>query len=160
MSTGTIYAGGMTFDYAHMIPGHPKCGRLHGHTSRVRVTVTGEVDASGMVVDFAVLKYAVEDVLECLDHRLLAGQSHVESSGAGRVVLKYERSNGHHRFDLPSDEVVLLDGEPAIETITDLVLQRLAEAMAHRGVRLDRIEVECTEGDAKGAIARSEAAAF
>lgn len=55
-------------DCAHFLPGHPKCGQLHGHTYRVEVTIEGE-PAQGMVMDFADLKQVVRGVLSRYDHR-------------------------------------------------------------------------------------------
>jgi 6-pyruvoyltetrahydropterin/6-carboxytetrahydropterin synthase len=55
-------------DCAHFLPGHSKCGALHGHTYKVEVTVEGQVKG-GMVIDFADLKRAVRDVLAHYDHR-------------------------------------------------------------------------------------------
>ncbi len=55
-------------DCAHLLPGHPKCGRLHGHTYRVEVVVSGEMK-DGMVLDFAELKRQVRSVLSRYDHR-------------------------------------------------------------------------------------------
>jgi 6-pyruvoyltetrahydropterin/6-carboxytetrahydropterin synthase len=55
-------------DCAHFLPAHPKCGRLHGHTYRVDVTISGD-HRSGMVLDFADFKAAVRDVLAEFDHR-------------------------------------------------------------------------------------------
>ena len=31
-------------DCAHFLPGHPKCGQVHGHTYRVDVVIEGESD--------------------------------------------------------------------------------------------------------------------
>jgi 6-pyruvoyltetrahydropterin/6-carboxytetrahydropterin synthase len=46
--------------------------RIHGHTYRAKVTVGGVPDArSGMVVDLALLRQAIEQVRGQLDHRLL-----------------------------------------------------------------------------------------
>ena len=61
---------GRTFyiDSSHLLPGHPKCGVLHGHTYRVDVEVEGEQGADGMVVDFAVVREKAEAFLEPLDH--------------------------------------------------------------------------------------------
>ncbi len=42
-------------DCAHFLPGHPKCGQLHGHTYKVEVTIEGE-QTGGMVIDFNELK--------------------------------------------------------------------------------------------------------
>jgi 6-pyruvoyltetrahydropterin/6-carboxytetrahydropterin synthase len=55
-------------DCAHLLPGHVKCGRLHGHTYRVQVAVEGEM-RDGMVVDFADLKSQVRAVFARYDHR-------------------------------------------------------------------------------------------
>ena len=55
-------------DCAHLLPGHPKCGRLHGHTYRVQLVVSGEA-RDGMLLDFAELKSQVRSVLSRYDHR-------------------------------------------------------------------------------------------
>src|ERR1041385_5889212 len=55
-------------DCAHHLPGHPKCGRLHGHTYTIDVVIEGE-KKGGMIVDFADLKNAVKTVLGEYDHR-------------------------------------------------------------------------------------------
>jgi 6-pyruvoyltetrahydropterin/6-carboxytetrahydropterin synthase len=55
-------------DCAHFLPGHVKCGRLHGHTYKVEVVVEGETRAGGMVVDFSELRAQVRSVLEEYDH--------------------------------------------------------------------------------------------
>jgi 6-pyruvoyltetrahydropterin/6-carboxytetrahydropterin synthase len=64
-----------TLEAAHRLPHVPaghKCGRLHGHSYRVEVHVTGEVDEmSGMVLDFADVKAAFAPLHELLDHRYL-----------------------------------------------------------------------------------------
>ena len=48
-------------DCAHFLPGHKKCGQLHGHTYRVEVVIEGEPDR-GMIVDFAELKAGTREV--------------------------------------------------------------------------------------------------
>jgi 6-pyruvoyltetrahydropterin/6-carboxytetrahydropterin synthase len=55
-------------DCAHYLPGHDRCGRLHGHTYRVEVVIEGEKSA-GMILDFGELRKAVRDALEQYDHR-------------------------------------------------------------------------------------------
>ncbi len=60
---------------AHRLPNVPaghKCARLHGHSFRIELHVSGDVDPhSGWVMDFAELKAAFEPVFEQLDHRCL-----------------------------------------------------------------------------------------
>ena len=55
-------------DCAHFLPGHPKCGQLHGHTYKVEVVVEGEA-SGGMVIDFADLRGRIREVLGRYDHR-------------------------------------------------------------------------------------------
>jgi len=64
-----------TFDAAHFLPNVPvghKCRNLHGHTYKVRIEVTGEVEpASGWVIDYAVVKEAWTPVKALVDHKCL-----------------------------------------------------------------------------------------
>ncbi|MBM7776550.1 6-pyruvoyltetrahydropterin/6-carboxytetrahydropterin synthase [Actinokineospora baliensis] len=64
-----------TFEAAHRLPNVPeghKCARLHGHSYRVVVTVSGPVDpTAGWVMDFGDLKAAVKPVVAELDHYYL-----------------------------------------------------------------------------------------
>ena len=63
------------FESAHLLPHVPeghKCGRLHGHSFRVRVALRGVPGAeTGWVLDFADLKNAWKPLHEILDHRYL-----------------------------------------------------------------------------------------
>jgi 6-pyruvoyltetrahydropterin/6-carboxytetrahydropterin synthase len=63
------------FEAAHRLPNVPeghKCARLHGHSFRVEVHVSGEIDpTSGWVCDFAELKAAFAPLFEQLDHMYL-----------------------------------------------------------------------------------------
>ncbi len=54
-------------DCAHLLPGHPKCGRVHGHTYRIEVVIEGD-PKGGMIMDFAELKARTRRVLERYDH--------------------------------------------------------------------------------------------
>jgi 6-pyruvoyltetrahydropterin/6-carboxytetrahydropterin synthase len=61
------------FAAAHSIRGHTRgCENLHGHNYRVRVYVAAhELDALGMVLDFADLKAIVQEVVGPFDHRVI-----------------------------------------------------------------------------------------
>jgi 6-pyruvoyltetrahydropterin/6-carboxytetrahydropterin synthase len=63
------------FEAAHALPNLPdehKCRRMHGHSYRVDIHVTGEVDATtGWVMDFGDIRHAVQPVIDQLDHRYL-----------------------------------------------------------------------------------------
>jgi 6-pyruvoyl tetrahydropterin synthase/QueD family protein len=70
-----------TFEAAHILPKHPgKCSRLHGHSWKLRVGVSGPINLeTGMVVDYVDLKSLVNTlIVERLDHSFL---------GCGRATL-------------------------------------------------------------------------
>ena len=64
-----------TFEAAHFLPQVPpghKCGRIHGHSFRCEIQVTGEVHpVTGFVVDFADISDAYRPLHDVLDHRFL-----------------------------------------------------------------------------------------
>lgn len=64
-----------TFEAAHRLPNLPsdhKCSRLHGHSFRCEVRVSGEVGRdTGWIVDYAEIKTAFAPLHEQLDHRFL-----------------------------------------------------------------------------------------
>jgi len=60
-----------TFDAAHSLRDYPgKCAELHGHTYRVQVFISGqELDAAGMLLDFADAKRCCSEIKSELDHK-------------------------------------------------------------------------------------------
>ena len=80
------------FEAAHRLPNIPedhKCRRIHGHSYRVDVHVTGEVDPhAGWVMDFAEIKSVVDPILEAIDHRLLNDVSGLENC-TSELIAKY-----------------------------------------------------------------------
>ncbi|MBZ5756355.1 6-carboxytetrahydropterin synthase QueD [Pseudomonas sp. S5(2021)] len=64
-----------TFESAHRLPfvpeGH-KCGRLHGHSFRVAIYISGDVDTkTGWIRDFGELKALFRPIYDLLDHNYL-----------------------------------------------------------------------------------------
>ena len=64
-----------TFEAAHFLPNVPKghkCGRLHGHSYRLRLFLKGEIDQSaGWFIDFSDIKTIAKPVISELDHNYL-----------------------------------------------------------------------------------------
>ncbi len=62
-----------TFDSAHFLADYyGKCERVHGHTYKLAVTLEGEVQENGLLIDFALLKQIVKNrILNKLDHQML-----------------------------------------------------------------------------------------
>ena len=63
------------FEAAHQlpIPTAGKCQRIHGHTYKLEISITGEVDSeTGMIVNFSDLKAIVNrDIIEKFDHTFI-----------------------------------------------------------------------------------------
>jgi 6-pyruvoyltetrahydropterin/6-carboxytetrahydropterin synthase len=64
-----------TLEAAHRLPNVPaghKCARVHGHSFRVELHVSGEVGAdTGWVMDFGDIKAAFKPLYDQLDHHYL-----------------------------------------------------------------------------------------
>lgn len=58
------------FDAAHHLTKYyGKCERVHGHTYKLLVTVSGELSSNDMLIDFIILKRVVKKhILDYLDH--------------------------------------------------------------------------------------------
>lgn len=60
-----------TWEAAHTLEGHPKCGRLHGHSYRAIFELQSEPLLNGMVVDYNELSPIKEFIDTTLDHRFM-----------------------------------------------------------------------------------------
>jgi len=73
--TGLEIFKAFTLESAHRLPNVPaghKCARVHGHSFRVELHVSGPVDAHlGWVMDFADVKAAFDPLYRQLDHHYL-----------------------------------------------------------------------------------------
>lgn len=62
------------FEAAHRIHGHPKCGKLHGHSYRVTIELTADHAPDGMVLDYALLNPIKSYIDQDLDHRYIVSK--------------------------------------------------------------------------------------
>lgn len=78
------------FEAAHLLPEVPeghKCARLHGHSFRVRITISGEMNPkTGWIVDFDNIRQAFEPLLEQLDHHYLNEIAGLENPTSEHLV--------------------------------------------------------------------------
>jgi 6-pyruvoyltetrahydropterin/6-carboxytetrahydropterin synthase len=80
-----------TFESAHRLPNVPaghKCARLHGHSFKVELYVTGDVDENaGWIMDFADIKAAFKPLLEQLDHNYLNEIEGLENPTSEHIAI-------------------------------------------------------------------------
>ena len=66
----TVEAGFSSGHYLRNYKG--KCENPHGHNYKVRVTLAGaELDSTGLLLDFKLLKQVLKPVIERIDHQML-----------------------------------------------------------------------------------------
>ena len=84
------------FSAAHYLSNyHGKCENLHGHNYRVRLWVRGtELNEGGMLADFTLLKKALNDSIDPLDHTNLNDMEIFQNDPSAERIAKYifERS--------------------------------------------------------------------
>lgn len=77
-----------TFDSAHRLDDYiGKCSNLHGHTYKLEVTIKGQTDHRGIVVDFGDIKSIVnEQIIGKYDHRFLNDLMDFNTTAENMVV--------------------------------------------------------------------------
>ena len=80
-----------TFEAAHRLPHVPathRCHRMHGHSYRVEITVSGAVDAAtGFVIDFFDLEAIAAPVIRQIDHYCLNDIAGLENPTAENIAI-------------------------------------------------------------------------
>jgi 6-pyruvoyltetrahydropterin/6-carboxytetrahydropterin synthase len=71
----------VSFEAAHFLPDYNgACSHMHGHSYRLEVTVQGEIQSNGMVIDFKQIKEMInQQVLSLYDHALINDTPHFRS---------------------------------------------------------------------------------
>ncbi len=120
---------GIKFSASHFIPGHAKCGRLHGHVYILRMAVHGEKNENGMIMDFIDLKKTLRKIVEDLDHKvLLPGRSAQVTIEVGEEIKITAEGK---RYLFPPEDVVILDiAQTSAEELADHVLQQVMKELS------------------------------
>lgn len=92
-----------TFSAAHKLPGHPKCGRWHGHNYTIEVRVRGPIKPDGMVIDFSDLKKAFQPIMDRYDHNCLNDFPELSPPTAEKMALAiFHELTGHLKNHWPT----------------------------------------------------------
>jgi 6-pyruvoyltetrahydropterin/6-carboxytetrahydropterin synthase len=119
---------GIKFSACHLIPGHEKCGRLHGHAYIIRMVLHGEKGERAMVMDFVPLKKALRDIADELDHHvLLPGNCPSMKIEVGEEIAVKVKGKS---YLFPVEDVIILDAEESsaeeiARVILEMVLQKV-----------------------------------
>lgn len=85
----TIIGRTYHFESAHRLPLLPethKCHHLHGHNYKIVVTVEGELDERGFVIDFAELDEIAVPLIKMVDHKVLNDVTGLENPTAELIA--------------------------------------------------------------------------
>lgn len=104
------------WEMAHRLPFHTGgCQNIHGHSYRAVITLEGEPDERGMLLDYLELARIVEPLLAELDHAFLC-------SADDTVMLDFF---GQH----PEFKVVIVPFSTTAENLARYLAERLAEPL-------------------------------
>ncbi|MDF1557682.1 MAG: 6-pyruvoyl tetrahydropterin synthase family protein [ANME-2 cluster archaeon] len=144
----------LRFSASHLIPDHPKCGRLHGHTYAISVRVEG-TQAGEFIIDFMELKNIVNEICNRLDHRILVAKNDPR--------LKITQDNGYYTVEiiksckhyvLPGDDVLLLPiPSVSAEDLCQYFIKEISSVIKNGGSadNITALHVRVDEGVGQGA---------
>jgi 6-pyruvoyltetrahydropterin/6-carboxytetrahydropterin synthase len=144
------------FYAAHMALYRGEVEPLHGHTFHVALRLSGELDASGMLVEFSDVKPAMRDAVATLRRRTL-----VPAKAPELEITRRDDSlsitAGRKRYVLPAEDVTLLPlRNTTLEALAGYLLGQVLPALPRAG--LVAAELEISEPPGTSAIARSDLA--
>ncbi|MFW6040772.1 MAG: 6-pyruvoyl trahydropterin synthase family protein, partial [Thermoplasmatota archaeon] len=113
------------FSATHLLPGHYKCGRIHGHNYAINARILGKESKEGLVFDFLPLKKKLRKIAEKLDHRILLAEGMKNISlKDGEVEVKIDGK----RYVFPKSDVVILKiNQVTAEELAKHLLDRVIE---------------------------------
>jgi 6-pyruvoyltetrahydropterin/6-carboxytetrahydropterin synthase len=84
------------WEMGHRLPEHfGKCKNIHGHSYKMIIRLEGDLDKSGMVMDYYDVKKIIEPIIERLDHAFMVHEddkeviSFLEKMNSKMVVLEF-----------------------------------------------------------------------
>ena len=133
----------LTFSAAHVMIGHKRCGRLHGHDYAISVRLDGEPGSDGVIMDFGTLKNLVREIAKELDHKFLVAKRHKNVTiESGKVTMR----SGGSVYQAPLRDCAVLDIEQtSAEELTRWVGKKL-KPMLRDFDNLTHLQVKVEEG--------------
>lgn len=133
----------LTFSAAHVMIGHDRCGRLHGHDYAISVRLDGEPGSDGVIMDFGDLKNLVRKIADELDHKLLVAKRHRNVRIEDDDVIM---SSGASSYRVPVRDCAILDVEQtSAEELARWAGTKLKSRLTGNR-NLSRLQVKVEEG--------------
>ena len=137
---------GLGFSAAHFIIEHEKCEHLHGHNWSLGVTIEGEPDERGLIIDFLELKRFLNRMFEGHDHRLILPANNpalkLLSGGENTRISVHGRE-----FEFPSEDVVWLPVvNTTVEELARVIADEVTKNFRYPNVRRIKVWVEESPG--------------
>ena len=128
------------WEMGHRLPYHETCKNIHGHSYRMMVEVTGEVDDSGMVIDFGDISTIVRPLIEAMDHSFMVDPS-------DKLMLEVLSTSGLKRTEVGFYSTA--------ENIAHWILSQVCDRLFTKPL-VSRVRVEVYETATSSACASSD----
>jgi len=121
------------WEMGHRLPEHfGKCKNIHGHSYKMTVELEGEVEESGMVMDYYDLKKMVEPIVERLDHAFMVYKEDKE------IISFLEKMKS---------KMVVVEFQSTVENICKYFLEEIKKASFPKNVKKVSIRIYETADD-------------
>ena len=138
------------FSSAHIIPEYEKCGRLHGHTYAVHIKIVGKPDNKGIIVDFTIVKEALRELVDALDHKILVPEkSNIAKIEKQKNKVKIDSMGKEYVFPI-SDCIFLPIISTSAENLASYILDQLVDKVEFPKT-IELVEIGVDEGFGQGA---------
>ena len=88
------WSNNIEFSSTHILPGHYKCGRMHGHNSAISVKIEGKATMEGIVIDFMEIEDKLKEIRDRLDHKVFLSKDTIQiDKENNEVELKFDGKN-------------------------------------------------------------------
>ena len=140
----------LRFSACHLIPNHPKCGRLHGHTYAVNVRAHG-MRTGEFIIDFELLKEMVAKICNRFDHHVIIAENdprlHITKNDDSVVIVIGEKT-----YQLPIEDIAFIPiDSTSAESLCVYVAGELASMIETGNHQVSRLDVRIDEGIGQGA---------
>ena len=115
------------WEMGHRLPEHfGKCKNIHGHSYKMIVELEGDLNDSGMIMDYYDLKKIVKPVIEKLDH----------------AFMVYEKDNEIVKFlELVKSKMIIVKFQSTVENICRYILSEIIKQNLPSNVKKLKVRI-------------------